>query len=95
VYKESTDAVIECTKNTFGLAILLGGVWPGEAKESAICGKEGAICSVVEFSSIVGLKSFNGGQKLCANISIERDEKRMNFRLFRNKKRPSEVRKII
>jgi hypothetical protein len=78
--KESTDAVIECMKNTFGLVILLEGVWAGETKESAIYGKDGAICSVVEFSSIIGLKSFDGGRKLRMNISIERDEKRMNFR---------------
>ena len=95
LYKESTDAVIECTKNTFSLAILLGGVWAGEVKDSAIGGKEGAICSVVKFSSIIGLKSFNGGRKLRANISIEHHEKVMNFRLFTNRKRPSEVRKII
>ena len=61
MYKESADTIIECTKDTFGLAILLGGVWAGEAKKSSMGGKKSAVCSVVEFSSIVGLKSFNGG----------------------------------
>jgi hypothetical protein len=61
VYEECADAVIECTKNTLGLAILLGGIWAGEAKESAMGGEKSAIHSTVKFASIVSLKSFNGG----------------------------------
>ena len=61
MYKESADTIIECTKDTFGLAILLGGVWAGEAKKSSMGGKKIAVCSVLEFSSIFGLKTFNRG----------------------------------
>jgi hypothetical protein len=61
MYEECTDAVIECTKNTLGLAILLERVWAGEAKESAMGREERAIRSTVKFASIVSLKSFNGG----------------------------------
>lgn len=95
MYKESANAIVECTKNAFGLSILLGGVWACEAKKSAMFSEEGAICSVVEFSSIVSLEGFNGGRKLGANISIERHKKIMNFRLLANRKRPSKMRKII
>jgi hypothetical protein len=47
--------------NTLGLAIFLGGVWAGEAKESAMGSEKSAIRSTVKFASIVSLKSFNGG----------------------------------
>jgi hypothetical protein len=57
MYEECTDAVIKCTKNTLSLAILLGRVWAGEAKESAMGREERAIHSTIKFASIVSLKT--------------------------------------
>jgi hypothetical protein len=58
-------------------------------------GEEGAVCSVVKFPSIIGLKGLDGTSELRLNISIEEREKMMNFRFVANGKCPSKMCKII
>lgn len=60
VNKNSTDAIVESTKNVLSLSILLGSIRASEAEESAMGCEKRAICKVVKLFAIVGLKSENG-----------------------------------
>ena len=71
MYEKSANAVVNGTKDALRLAILLRWVRASKALDSSMGIEKSAICGVVKFSSIIGLKSFYGTRELSLNIRIE------------------------
>ena len=69
--QERANAVVQSAKDTFGSTVLLGSVRACEAENCAMMRQKDAESEVVEFFSIVSLKSMNGTLKLCGDIGIK------------------------
>jgi len=73
-YQQCTQAVVNGSKNAFGLSILLRGIGTREPELRAKRREKETHGGGVVFTAIVGLKSENRKAKLCMDISNERTD---------------------
>ena len=71
--------------DSFGLAILLGGIGARQPIGDPICGKERVKVFVVKFTAIVTLETFDGCVKLCFDVGMEfgKDRKHLGLEMQR------------
>jgi hypothetical protein len=79
--QQSANTVVCGAHHTFGFTVLWWGVRTRHAKVDTMVEKERASGGVVEFPTIVALKSLNRAPKLCKNIREKMSNSGEGFRL--------------
>lgn len=72
--KKGLNTIIECAKNTLGLAILGRRIRTREMEYNASTREENKGCIIVKFFAIVCLEGKNWTFELCGHICMERDK---------------------
>ena len=86
--EESAHHIGNGSDDSFGLAILLGGVGARQAIGDPIGIEESVKIFVVKFTTIVTLKTLDRGVKLCFDVSMEFGKYRKHLRFKVQRENP-------
>lgn len=69
--KKGTNNIIYSTKRTFSFAVLRRGIGTRKTKKNAMLKEEGAVFSIIKFTTVITLYEANREKEVDKNISLK------------------------